>query len=168
MVYCTIFFVVRLVIRIRCDAEKAQCQLGMKFGVRVEEAPPLLDAAMNLGLNVIGVSFHVGSGCMDPPVFDRAIQSCKWLFGIGQEKGFSMDFLDIGGGFPGNKGTSIAEIASVVNSSLDANFPEGCGVEIIAEPGRFYCASSFTLATLVHSFREIKEQHNGIEEKKYM
>ncbi|OXA63623.1 ornithine decarboxylase [Folsomia candida] len=156
----------QLVIRIRCDAEKAQCQLGMKFGVLVEEAPDLLEAAHALGLDVIGVSFHVGSGCMDPPVFDRAIKSCKWLFGVGKEIGFEMNFLDIGGGFPGNTGTSIKEIASVVNGSLAAHFPEECGVEIIAEPGRFYVASAFTLTTLVHSIREIKGNETG--DNKYM
>lgn len=99
-----------MVIRIRCDAEKAQCQLGMKFGVLVEEAPALLKAAKQLDLNVVGVSFHVGSGCMDPPVFDRAIMSSKWLFEIGQQIGFNMHLLDIGGGFPGNTGTSIKEV----------------------------------------------------------
>jgi len=150
----------KLVIRIRCDAEKAQCQLGMKFGVLVEEAPALLDVAKELGMDVVGVSFHVGSGCMEPPVFDRAIRSSKWLFEIGQQKGFNMNFLDIGGGFPGNDGTSIKEIAEVVNGSLDAHFPDGCGVEIIAEPGRFYVASAFTLNTLVHSIREIEGTQN--------
>jgi len=52
----------RLVIRIRCDAEAAQCQLGMKFGVEVQDAPELLAIAKTMDLDVIGVSFHVGSG----------------------------------------------------------------------------------------------------------
>lgn len=61
-------------------------------------------------------------------LFLRAIKSCKWLFAVGEEMGFSMNFLDIGGGFPGNSGTSIKEIATVVNGSLAVHFPEGCGV----------------------------------------
>jgi len=149
----------RLVIRIRCDAEKAQCQLGMKFGVLLEEAPALLFAAKAAGMAVVGVSFHVGSGCMDPPVFARAIAGAKGLFDIGQDLGFEMNLLDIGGGFPGNEGTSITEIAKVVNNSLDRHFPEGCGVEVIAEPGRFYVASAFTLVALIHSIREVKEDN---------
>lgn len=52
-----------------------------------------------------------------------------------------------------------------MNGSLDSHFPEGCGVDIIAEPGRFYVASAFTLSTLVHSIRELKE--NG-SKNKYM
>jgi len=158
----------KLVLRIRCDAEKAQCQLGMKFGVKVEEAPTLLELAKSLGLDVIGVSFHVGSGCMDPPVFDRAIKSSKWLFSVAKEMGFDMNLLDIGGGFPGNRGTSIQEIATVVNGSLAVHFPEGCGVEIIAEPGRFYVAAAFTLITLVHSVREIKGKEEEGENDSFM
>lgn len=54
----------------------------------------------------------------------------------------------------------------MVNGSLAAHFPEECGVEIIAEPGRFYVASAFTLTTLVHSIREIKGNETG--DNKYM
>jgi len=44
-----------------------------------------------------------------------------------------------------------------VNTSLDEFFPEGCGVEIIAEPGRFYVAAAFTLMTQIHSIREVMD-----------
>ncbi|CAG7834075.1 unnamed protein product [Allacma fusca] len=146
----------RLVVRIRCDAEMAQCQLGMKFGVLVEDAPNLLAVSKELGLNVVGVSFHVGSGCMDPPVFHRAIGAASWLFNVAREFGYSFTLLDIGGGFPGNTGSSIVEIADIVNKSVDEYFPKGCGVEIIAEPGRYYVASAFTLVTQIHSKRDVK------------
>lgn len=52
----------------------------------------------------------------------------------------------------------------MVNSALDRFFPEGCGVEIIAEPGRFYVASAFSLIAQIHSIREVKD--NG--ETRYM
>jgi len=48
-----------------------------------------------------------------------------------------------------------------VNGSLDKYFTEGCGVQIVAEPGRFYVAKAFTLSTLVHSIREIKGEDNS-------
>lgn len=64
----------KLVIRIRCDDPQAQCQLGMKFGCdHATEAPGLLKTARDLGLDVVGVSFHVGSGCNNPPIFHTAI-----------------------------------------------------------------------------------------------
>jgi ornithine decarboxylase len=151
----------RLLLRIRCEAEKAQAPLGMKFGASMEESPTLLAVAKELGLNVVGISFHVGSGCMDPPVFRRAIESSRFLFDVGENIGHMMNMLDIGGGYPGNTGTSITDIATVVNGSLDEFFPEGCGVDIIAEPGRFYVASAFTLMTQIHSIREIKNEQGN-------
>ncbi|CAL8086799.1 unnamed protein product [Orchesella dallaii] len=155
----------RLVVRIRCEAERAQCPLGMKFGVNVEDAMELLDFAKSMDLDVVGVSFHVGSGCMDPPVFLRAIASARLLFDYAaRELGYNLNLLDIGGGFPGNTGTSIAEIASVVNNALESFFPQGCGVEIIAEPGRYYVAAAFTLVTQIHSIREVK----GDDTTRYM
>ncbi|ODM95404.1 Ornithine decarboxylase [Orchesella cincta] len=147
----------KLVVRIRCEAERAQCPLGMKFGVNIEDATELLNAAKSLEMDVIGVSFHVGSGCMDPPVFYRAIAEARILFDYAaRELGYDFSLLDIGGGFPGNTGTSIVEIAGVVNNALEDFFPQGCGVEVIAEPGRYYVAAAFTLVTQIHSIREIK------------
>lgn len=51
----------------------------------------------------------------------------------------------------------------MVNNALDRFFPVDCGVEIIAEPGRFYVASAFTLIAQIHSIREVKG-----EETRYM
>nr|QXT59670.1 ornithine decarboxylase 1 [Recilia dorsalis] len=145
----------RMVLRIRCDATVAQCQLGMKFGCEpLTEAPRLLKLAAALGLTVVGISFHVGSGCQDPPVFRRAISAARDLFDLGAQLGFNMALLDIGGGYPGNRGSNIDKIAEVVNAALDDYFPESLGVQVIAEPGRFYVASAYTLATLVHSKRD--------------
>ncbi|XP_017882671.1 ornithine decarboxylase-like [Ceratina calcarata] len=146
----------KVVIRIRCDAEVAQCQLGMKFGCDpIYEAPNLLRLARVLGLDVIGISFHVGSGCQDPPVFHRAIRHARSLFDLATDIGFKPHLLDIGGGYPGNKGTSIDKIADVVNKALDEYFNTDA-VHVIAEPGRFYVASAFTLATSIHSKRSVR------------
>lgn len=59
---------------------------------------------------MIGISFHVGSGCMDPPVYAKAIHSARKLFDFAKLVGFEFDFLDLGGGFPGDKGTTIKEV----------------------------------------------------------
>ncbi|XP_063237116.1 antizyme inhibitor 2-like [Bacillus rossius redtenbacheri] len=146
----------KLVLRIRCDAEVAQCNLGMKFGCDAQtEGPRLIRAARFLGLDVVGVSFHVGSGCGDPPVFRRAILAARQLFNYAATVGYRFRLLDLGGGFPGVKGSSLHEIAGVVNGALDDWFGDG-DVQVIAEPGRYFVASAFTLATCVHSKREVR------------
>ncbi|CAL4067019.1 unnamed protein product [Meganyctiphanes norvegica] len=157
----------KLVLRIRCDAEEAQCPLGIKFGVYPEDAGTLLATAQALDLNVVGVSFHVGSGCKDPPVFLRAIAESRQVFDLASEYGFSTYLLDIGGGFPGDEGSSLDELASIINSALDEHFPQGCGVEIIAEPGRYVVASAFTLATNVVAKREVKGNNNELVSTMY-
>lgn len=59
---------------------------------------------------MIGISFHVGSGCMDPPVYAKAIQAARKLFDFAKGVGYEFNLLDIGGGFPGDKGTDISEV----------------------------------------------------------
>ncbi|KAK0093589.1 hypothetical protein PV326_013175 [Microctonus aethiopoides] len=146
----------KVVIRIRCDAEVSQCPLGMKFGCDPNyEAPNLLRLSRMLDLDVVGISFHVGSGCQDPPVFYRAIRHVRTLFDLSKDLGFKPYLVDIGGGYPGDTGTSIAKIAEVINSAIDEFFNTD-DVQIIAEPGRFFVASAFTLATAIHSKRSVR------------
>jgi len=147
-----------LVLRIRCDALEAQCPLGIKFGVLPAHARPLLQHAKGLGLNVVGVSFHVGSGCQEPAVFLRAIRDAKRIFEEAEEEGFHPTLLDIGGGFVGGRQENMRETAAYVNQALDEHFPEGCGVEVIAEPGRYMVMSAFTLATTVLNRRTVEDK----------
>lgn len=113
----------QIVLRIRCDAETAQCPLGMKFGCDpIHEAPNLLHLACTLNLNVVGFSFHVGSGCQDPSIYHSAIHHCKILFDMAINLGFKPYLLDLGGGYPGDKGTSIDKFAEVINKALDEYF----------------------------------------------
>lgn len=151
----------KLVVRIRCDATDAQCPLGIKFGCDpLNEAPRLLKLANVLQLEVVGVSFHVGSGANETDVYSRAIQYAKALFEVGACVGHNnMNLLDIGGGFPGNHDTSIDEASIVINSALEKYFPEK-HVRVIAEPGRYFAAAAYTLAAMVHSKREIASADN--------
>lgn len=152
----------KMVLRIRCDAIESQCPLGIKFGCDpVTEAPNLLALACELGIEVIGVSFHVGSGCREPSAFYRAIGTAKEIFDVAASLGFNCHLLDIGGGYPGDFGTSIEKIAHVVNEALEIFFPDPT-IQVIAEPGRFYVSSAYTLACSIHSIRNVKTEsaHN--------
>ena len=148
----------KLVVRILPpDGTKAQCELGMKFGAPPKDVPKLLRTAKELDLNVIGVSFHVGSGCYDPTAFPAAVASARAVFDMGEQAGFEFDLLDIGGGFPGQKTAKISfeAICAPLRSALDTYFPASKGVRIIAEPGRFFVASAFTLAVNIIAKRAV-------------
>lgn len=147
-----------LVIRILPPASKAVCNLGCKYGVPPEDALTLLKKAKQLDLTVIGVSFHVGSGCLEAEAFQKAIIAARKVFDEAQLIGYTMNLLDIGGGFPGFDQPEINfdEVTCTINSSINKLFPEGSGVRIIAEPGRYYAASAYTLAANVIAKREVE------------
>ncbi|XP_055691205.1 ornithine decarboxylase 1-like [Lutzomyia longipalpis] len=157
----------RLVLRIRYDAKKALCKLGEKFGCDPKvEAPRLLLHAKNLGLSVVGVSFHVGSTCMDPPAYGKAIAAARDVFNYADTIGTQMTLLDIGGGFPGNSGTDFGVFADIVNVALEEYFPDP-SIRVIAEPGAYFVASACTIGVTVHSKTEILDEDGTIQQVKY-
>lgn len=93
---------IELVLRIVTDDRGSQCRLSSKYGAPKARWRNLLQAAKTCGLNVVGVSFHVGSGCRDAIKYELALKDSRELFDLAKEEfGFEMTLLDIGGGFPG-------------------------------------------------------------------
>ncbi|KAG6865391.1 hypothetical protein C0991_002972 [Blastosporella zonata] len=133
----------KLVIRILTDDSKSLCAFGIKFGAPLVTVPGLLSKARELGLDVVGVSFHVGSGCYDPSVYTDAIKRARAVFDMGKEAGFTFNLLDVGGGF---EDALFEQAAGFLTKAIDQYFPERQGLKIIAEPGRFYVSKAFKLA----------------------
>jgi len=146
-----------VVLRIAVDDSQSVCRFNSKFGARREDWAGLLRAADNLGLNVVGISFHVGSGCRSTGAFVAAVESAREAFDVAAEVGLNLSLLDIGGGFPGTDYATLTfeDICEVLNPALDRHFPESSGVRIIAEPGRFFVAESHILATAVIARRNL-------------
>jgi len=151
-----------LVIRIRVEEFGSVCSFKEKFGASLKDAEKLLQVSKNLGLNVIGVSFHVGSGCKNPDAFYYAIKNCRQLFDFAKnELSYEFTLLDLGGGFTDldkreTGETSLFEkIAASIKEGIDEFFPENPAqdsrLRIIAEPGRYFAAKVFTLAINVSS-----------------
>jgi len=93
---------IQLILRIITDDRGSQCRLSSKFGAPPNKWRPLLAAAKKHGLQVVGVSFHVGSGCRDAARYQAALKDARTVFDMAKtEFGFEMKLLDIGGGFPG-------------------------------------------------------------------
>ncbi|KAF9170344.1 hypothetical protein BGX21_001482 [Mortierella sp. AD011] len=145
-----------LVLRILTDDSKSLCKLGLKFGAPLDTTGNLLATARDLGLNVIGVSFHVGSGCFDANAFGEAVIRARRVFDQAKEYGFEFNFLDVGGGFPSahvTEGITFEKVAAILGPTVDSLF--GPEIRVIAEPGRYYVGSAFTLATQVIARRTI-------------
>ncbi|PIO22749.1 hypothetical protein AB205_0056470, partial [Aquarana catesbeiana] len=157
------FITNRMVLRIATDDSKSSGRLSVKFGAPLKSCRRLLEMAKNLNVDVIGVSFHVGSGCCDSKAYVQSISDARLVFEMASEFGYKMWLLDIGGGFPGTDDAKVRfeEIAAVINPALDLYFPEGSAVEIIAEPGRYYVASAFSLAVNVIAKKVVQLDNCG-------
>ncbi|XP_031752790.1 ornithine decarboxylase-like isoform X1 [Xenopus tropicalis] len=149
-----------MILRIATDDRDAWCALSSKYGALVEQCEDLLKTAKNLNIQVIGVSFHTGSGCKNTHSFCKAIEDARKVFEIGKKLGYQMRLLDIGGGFSGNSEfrPTFEEFADVIRQSLNQYFPNNKEVEIISEPGRYYVESAFTVALNIITKKEVYEK----------
>ena len=126
----------KLILRIRADDPKARCPLGNKYGAEERDWDVLLFTARTLGIDVVGVSFHVGSFASSTKVFNLALAKAKKAMRLAKRHGYHPSVIDIGGGFSSASG-------------LPKNIKCEKGVHLIAEPGRFFVERAVTLYTPV-------------------
>eukprot|EP01119_Soliformovum_irregulare_P020534 TRINITY_DN666_c0_g1_i1.p1 TRINITY_DN666_c0_g1~~TRINITY_DN666_c0_g1_i1.p1 ORF type:complete len:420 (+),score=104.73 TRINITY_DN666_c0_g1_i1:247-1506(+) len=146
----------KLLLRIITDDSQSVCRFSTKFGAPSDQWREILSVAQELNLNLVGVSFHVGSGCMSVRSFELAIKSARSLFDLAEEFGFHLTKLDLGGGWPGNDEDApirFCDIANAIRPLLDEIFPT---TELLAEPGRYFVAASHTLAVNVFAKRTME------------
>ena len=135
-----------LVIRVKVPDTGSQVEMSTKFGVEPGEAAALIDEAFDAGLKVEGISFHVGSQCTNFDNYTAALSIAAELFQDARKKGYGLNLLDIGGGFPVPYDPQVpdfAKLATLLNSEFKRLFPDD--IEILAEPGRFIAATAATL-----------------------
>uniref|UniRef100_A0A7N4PTK0 Ornithine decarboxylase n=1 Tax=Sarcophilus harrisii TaxID=9305 RepID=A0A7N4PTK0_SARHA len=139
----------KLVLRIATDDSKAVCQLSVKFGATLKTSRLLLERAKELNVDIIGVSFHLGSGCTDLETFVQAVS----------DFGFNMYLLDIGGGFPGSEDIKLKF------EEISSYFPSDSGGRIIAEPGIYCVASAFRLAVNITAKKLALKEQTGSDDE---
>ena len=152
----------KLIIRIAVDDSKSLCKFSSKFGCSLKEVSYLLERANELGLNVEGVSFHVGSSCMSTSSFYQAISDCKQVVNIAKELNIIMKTVNIGGGFPGNdKIINMEDIAVSIRGAINDFFFEEVKnnqIQFIAEPGRYFAQNSHTLVLSITGKKSIVDE----------
>jgi ornithine decarboxylase len=134
--------------------------LSKKFGTNPSQAVKYMSEAQDHGLNVRGLTFHVGSQSENPQTWDVALQTCGEVIKQAKAAGIKVDFVDIGGGFPVtyvNKIPSMQEIAIVIQDAIRKYLPKN--VRLVAEPGRYISADASVIATTI-----IGREHRGNEE----
>jgi ornithine decarboxylase len=141
-----------IVVRLALPKGGAMYDLSGKFGAQPGDAMRLLREARPHAAK-LGVSFHVGSQCMEPAAYARAIALAA---GVIRGAGVAVDLLDVGGGFPvaypditppplGAFTTAIA--LAVAEQGLS-------GLELWAEPGRALVAGGASVVIQVQHRRD--------------
>lgn len=128
----------RVLVRIKVPNVGSVVELSLKFGAEVTDAVPYLLKARKLGLEPVGIAFHVGSQCTYGNNYLEALELTKMILSEADKKGLKLTIIDIGGGFPIRHFDSdedwFADMAPALNMELARLFdPE---IRIIAEPGR--------------------------------
>ncbi len=90
----------RVFCRILTDGAGAEWPLSRKFGCDGDMAIGVLDRAKNLGLDPVGISFHVGSQQTDVAAWDKALAEAARIFAELELRGIRLSIVNLGGGFP--------------------------------------------------------------------
>jgi ornithine decarboxylase len=121
-----------LFVRLAMAKGAAVLDLSGKFGASVAEAAALLRAARPHAVR-LGIAFHVGSQCLDPAAYARAIALAAEAIA---EAVVKVDIVDVGGGFPVSyPDVTPPPLADYIASICGAATGSG-DVRLWAEPGR--------------------------------
>ena len=150
----------KLILRLAVDESGSICKFNKKFGCFLDQVEELLKISSTLKLNVIGFSFHVGSGCSSPECFYTAIKSCKQAVDIAESLGINITTIDIGGGFPGNDIKNFELISQQINLAINDFFKTDNNINFIAEPGRYFVEKSHTLVLNIIGKNKSKNENN--------
>jgi ornithine decarboxylase len=137
-----------LVLRLKVPDTGSQVEMASKFGSEPGDAQKLIRDAFDMGLTVEGISFHVGSQCTNFNNYTEALAITSEILNDARKKGFNLNLVDIGGGFPVPYDVQVPEfekLASILNSEFKRLFPED--VQLLAEPGRFIVATTAVLVS---------------------
>ena len=139
----------KVYIRIEVSNEGSSWPLAGKFGASPKGVEAMIARALELQLNLCGVTFHVGSQCTNINNWVEGIRSAKGIFEQLIATGFTPQLLNLGGGYPVQltpEDPSIEEIAAVINHQLES-LPNS--IQVMAEPGRYLVGSAGCLISQV-------------------
>ncbi|MFC7328616.1 type III PLP-dependent enzyme [Marinactinospora rubrisoli] len=136
----------RVFCRLPASGEGSRWPLSRKFGCAPDMAVELLRAAPGLGLDPVGVSFHVGSQQLDPQRWDPSIAQAARVFAELRSAGVHLRMLNVGGGFAAGYLTPVAPIdayAAAIHASVRRHF--AVPPSLAVEPGRYLVAEAGVL-----------------------
>ena len=100
-------------------------------------------------LQLVGLAFHVGSQCLNPTNYSKAVRIALNQIEQLRAAGHHLSWLDIGGGFPVDYTRQVSYVQDVLDGVAAAIEQVPDDLQLIAEPGRAFCATAATLFTSI-------------------
>ena len=131
---------INLFIRLSVPNTFSKINLSNKFGINEKEALILLKKMKKENYG-IGISFNVGSQCMNPEAYKTGIKKVKQVL---NKSDVNIDFLNIGGGFPSEyndyESFSLKTFINRINDNLEYFYTTN--INLLSEPGRSIVSSA--------------------------
>jgi ornithine decarboxylase len=153
----------KLYLRIDTPNIGSDWPLSGKFGAKMRDVDEIIGLAAELGADLCGVTFHVGSQCRNAENWRVAIDNAKRIFASMRLHGLTPKLLNIGGGYPVRLTKpipSIEVIGNVVNECIADLDPS---IRIMAEPGRYLVSDAGCFVC-----RVVGTSHRGDERWVYL
>lgn len=134
-------------VRLAVGSDDAAWSLSGKFGATPTEAIAILREASGAASS-LGLCFHVGSQCMSPDAFRRAVAHAGQVAAAAE---VPIAVLDVGGGFPAAyPGLNAPPLDDYFRAVRDASLEYGFGeAQLLCEPGRALVAAGGSLLVRV-------------------
>lgn len=137
-------------LRLKTPDYGSKFPLSSKFGVDAAHAVDYAAVAQDAGLQVKGLTFHVGSQSENALAWQAAIKMCAKLIHEMAKKGITIEFLDLGGGLPAvyeDIAPDVNDAAKAITKALDDHISPD--IRVLIEPGRYISANTSVLVTSV-------------------
>ncbi|SNS73272.1 type III PLP-dependent enzyme [Tropicimonas sediminicola] len=152
-------------IRIIVETSEADWPLSRKFGCDRDTAIALMGHAKMLGLDPVGLSFHVGSQTRRSEMWAPTLDAMATIWHDAIALGHDLRLLNIGGGFPAFYGEAIeAPTAYAAGVMRQVRERFGDVERVMAEPGRGLVAEAGVLAceVMLVSRKSARDAHRWV------
>ena len=138
-------------LRVSVPNDFSTVNLSSKFGINHKDAPKLLNQIKKY-TKEIGLTFHVGSQCVNPHAFKVGIKIMKKVM---QNSKVKIKFLNVGGGFPSSYPGYENFLLSDYFNQIKDEFSKLskfnlCRQNLFSEPGRSIVSDCMSLVTQVN------------------
>ena len=134
-------------LRISVPNNFSKINLSRKFGTDGFKSKALLKKIKEISKK-IGVSFHLGSQCINPNAYKLAISKASSLI---RASNLDVDYFNIGGGFPAEYfglQQPLTKYFKVIKTEFEKNF-KNTKTKLLSEPGRVLVSKSMSLIVRV-------------------